>query len=522
MTPTVVPDAAELERRHATVGRIDVHVQNIFDLDDPREDHLLYRAANHLRFSTRASVVRSQLLFGSGDAFSARSLAETERILRSRRYLNDAWVVPVAYDEASNVVDVAVTVRDVWTLNPGVSLGRSGGRNRSKVQIEESNLFGRGSKITLSRSRDVDRISTELSYAEPSVRGSWWQLGLEYADNSDGRVRSLSIVRPFYALDTRYAVGATGYDGASRVARYSSGQIADQFNERHRLDQAYYGWSDGLIEGVTRRWFAGLRYDQAQFTPAPGVAPPTTLPADRQLAYPWVGWQLTEDRYQKSENVDLIGRTEDLYLGRTLYAELGYSNTAFGGRGRSFIANLNALNGWQVGERQQLFVSAALGARVDEGVASNVQLTAAARYFAYLSHSRVFYASLAGAATRRLDGDQQLLLGGDSGLRGYPIRFQGGSSSALLTLEERVFTPWFPLRLVRVGAAVFFDAGRTWGRDYLGAQPLGLLKDVGIGLRLGNNRSGLGNVLHIDLSYALDAPPGIKRLQISFETKDRF
>ena len=89
-------------------------------------------------------------------------------------------------------------------------------------------------------------------------------------------------------------------------------------------------------------------------------------------------------------------------------------------------------------------------------------------------------------------------------------------------LEHRVFTPWFPFRLVRVGAAVFFDAGRTWGRDYAGAMPLGVLKAAGIGLRLGNVRSGLGNVLHIDLSYAMDAPAGTKRLQVTVETKSRF
>jgi hypothetical protein len=49
-----------------------------------------------------------------------------------------------------------------------------------------------------------------------------------------------------------------------------------------------------------------------------------------------------------------------------------------------------------------------------------------------------------------------------------------------------------------------------------------MLKDVGIGLRLGNVRSGLGNMLHIDLSYAFDAPPGIKRTQVTVETKSRF
>jgi outer membrane protein assembly factor BamA len=517
-----VPEAAELEHRGATIGRIDVFVQNIFDLTDPREDKALYRLANHLHYETRERTVRAQLLFAPGEPVSVQRFEETERILRSHRYLSEAWVVPVGYDAAHNTVDVAVTVRDVWTLNPSVSLGRAGGQNRSQFQLEEGNLFGGGSKVAVAHSHDVDRSSTMFSYFDPNLHRSWWQLGLQYADNSDGRVKSLGLVEPFYALDTRNSYGLNLYDGTSHVSRYSNGAVADQFEAHHRQHQAYYGWSDGLVRGWTERWYAGVRYDEASFAPRTDAPPPLSLPADHRLAYPWLGWQLVENRYEKTENLDLIGRTEDLYVGRSLYAELGYSSDAFGGRGRSLLPQLAALDAWHFGPTRQLFLSAALAGRLDDGAARNVSLTSTARYFDRLTPHQLFYASLSGTATRRLDADQQLLLGGDSGLRGYPIRFQGGTASALLTLEHRVFTDWFPLRLVRVGGAVFFDAGRTWGRDFAGAVPLGLLKDIGLGIRFGNVRSGLGNVVHVDLSYALDAPPGIKRFQVTVQTLDRF
>jgi hemolysin activation/secretion protein len=169
-----------------------------------------------------------------------------------------------------------------------------------------------------------------------------------------------------------------------------------------------------------------------------------------------------------------------------------------------------------------MFASAAFAGRLDEGTAQNVSATGAVRFYDRLTPHQLFYALLTGTATHRLDEEKQVLLGGDTGLRGYPLRFQGGVSSALLTLEHRVYTDWYPLRLVRLGGAVFFDAGRTWGHDYAGAAPLGLLKDVGLGLRLGNVRSGLGSVLHVDVSYALNAPPGITRYQVTVQTQDKF
>jgi hypothetical protein len=73
------------------------------------------------------------------------------------------------------------------------------------------------------------------------------------------------------------------------------------------------------------------------------------------------------------------------------------------------------------------------------------------------------YASIAGDVVHALDPDQQITLGGDNGLRGYPLRYQTGDARLLLTVEQRVFTDWYPLRLTRVGAAAFYDVGRAWG-----------------------------------------------------------
>ena len=65
--------------------------------------------------------------------------------------------------------------------------------------------------------------------------------------------------------------------------------------------------------------------------------------------------------------------------------------------------------------------------------------------------------------------------------------------------------------------------GRTWGDSAFGpTENLGLLKDVGFGLRLGSTRSALGNVLHIDIAFPLDGPSSIDRVQLLIRTKSSF
>jgi outer membrane protein assembly factor BamA len=113
-------------------------------------------------------------------------------------------------------------------------------------------------------------------------------------------------------------------------------------------------------------------------------------------------------------------------------------------------------------------------------------------------------------------------LGGDNGLRGYPLRYEAGTSRGLLTVEQRVFTDWYPFRLVRVGGALFTDVGRTWGSGVVGNSDPGLLSDAGFGIRLGNARSGLGNVLHIDFAFPLKNVPGNHPFQLLVQTMQSF
>jgi Omp85 superfamily domain len=111
--------------------------------------------------------------------------------------------------------------------------------------------------------------------------------------------------------------------------------------------------------------------------------------------------------------------------------------------------------------------------RVNGGDLENGIMDASLHYYVEQSKNWLFYATFLGTKGWRLDLDNQILLGGDNGLRGYPLRYQDGTERAQATVEQRYFTDWYPFRLVRVGGAVFFDAGRVWGNAPLAAPNLG-------------------------------------------------
>jgi hemolysin activation/secretion protein len=132
------------------------------------------------------------------------------------------------------------------------------------------------------------------------------------------------------------------------------------------------------------------------------------------------------------------------------------------------------------------------------------------------------YIGLTGTYGHNLDLDQYLVLGGDTGLRGYPLKFQTGDKRAVITVEQRYFTDWYPFRLFHVGGAAFFDVGRTWGNSPVAAADDQLLKNVGVGLRIAGSRSGLGRMIHIDVAVPLDDAEGIDGVQFLVSTRKGF
>lgn len=513
-----VPADAELEKRGARIGHIEILVDEIFEnttsLSAP------YRVANGLHISTRDQTVRQQLLFRSGEPFHRRVLDETARILRGQRYLNEAAVIPVRYND-DNTVDVQVRVHDVWTLSPGISFGRKGGENSTRVKFEDENFLGLGKRITLDRSSDVDRTAWRLSYVDPHLFGSWWTLSTAYSSMSDGTEQALALSRPFYALDSHWSANLGVSDEDSSISRYSLGKRVERFDMQERQFEVGGGISAGLHDGWTVRYLGGFRYDDRMFAQRENE-PNVAIPDDRKLAYPWVGIEILEDNYLSTRNLDQIGRTEDVYLGRSARLEVGLASTVFGSTRDAFIVNGTLQSGADLDHERYLINSLGWHGRLEGGELTDAVLDANSRFYLRQSERRVFFASATASLSSNLDPEKQLLLGGDNGLRGYPLRYQAGTANALVTLEERFYSSWQPLKLFNVGAAVFFDAGRAWGRDEHAAAPSGWLKDVGVGLRLGNARSGLGNVLHIDLAMPLDRTNDIDSLQFLIETRKSF
>lgn len=508
-----------LEEIDAVLGDILISNNDIFDVSDPRESGLLYRVANALHIQTQEQVIRRQLLLHTGDAYSRDTIAETERLLRSNRYIQTAEIRPIRLEDGA--VDLEVLTEDTWTLSPEVSFSYKGGASTGGFRIEESNLLGTGSDIKVGYKSKIERDQAYFGFRDGQLGASRMQLDLWAARADDGSSYRLSLQQPFYALDAHRAGGAyiERFDQVDPL--YQLGSIYDEVHHAARRAEVFYGWSEGLVDGRVSRLKLGLGYDAHRFAGAGDTPRPPDAPPDRRDVYPFVAWESLENRYEEIHNADNIARVEDRYVGTRLAARLGYAGTVLGSDEAAWLYALDAQRSLKL-FGNTLMLHGGLRGRLASRAPDSYRVETAARLYHRQSPGRLLYAELSGTLAEQADPNEQVTLGGDNGLRGYPLRYQAGKAVALFTLEQRFYTDWYPFRLFRVGAAAFVDVGRAW--DVYGAPEadLGLLRDVGVGLRIGSPRSSRGTMLHIDVAYPLDGPQEIRHAQLVIETGTSF
>lgn len=518
--PTPLPTFTELEAAGAKVGEIRVRTREIFDTTDPEEDKALFHWANALHVRTRVGVIERALLFKTGEPVSARLIDETERLLRSTRYLQDVLIRPAQVHDG--VVDIDVETRDTWTLDPGLSVSHSGGSTSSGLRLRDFNFLGTGVGLSLGRSKNVDRTSTEFQFLNDRAFGGETSLGFTLANNSDGRRETATIAHPFYALDTPWAAGLTLSRDDRLDSVYNAGAIANQYRHRRSVADAFGGWSTGRVDGWVQRYSIGLRRQFDSFALEPGAVPPSMLPADERWVGPYVRYELIEDRFQKVVNRNQIARPEYFALGLASSVQLGRAAPSFGSSSGAWWYSASLSRGFEPAAQHTVLASTSIEGQYIDDRLRRQRLGGLVQYYVPQSPSWLFFASFAGDRLKNPDPADALVLGGEDGLRGYPLRYQSGERRALLTLEERYYSDVYVWRLFRLGGAAYFDTGRAWGGPTVNPVQPGWLNSVGFGLRIFSVRAAFSNVLHVDLAFPLDPDSQVKRTQFLIKTRASF
>jgi outer membrane protein assembly factor BamA len=504
------------------IQKITINNQDVFDLNITEENNPLYRMLNKIHVNTRKDVIRSQLLFQSGDTYSKRIADETERLLRANRYLTNADIEVIPRN--SQNIDLKVNTQDAWTLNPGFSFGRGGGHNKTSISLREYNFLGSGTRIGLRYKSDIDRDSTTFQLSDNNLIGSRYSLIFDFANNSDGNKYLFNLKKPFYSLNTTDSHGISVANQTSIESLYSLGAVDGQFTYSSKNLDVYKAFSNGLNSGWAKRYLVGLTLDDNEYS-TNSISNPldsALLSGRRRHSYPYLGIEFVEDNFIEEKNFDNIGLVEDRHIGSKIHAKIGYASKNIDATSNAWFVEAGYNNSLIAVKDKSLLFTSLLTGRFEKDQKNSIKLNINTRYDVRLSTKRLMHLEMDAIIGQNLDINNRPYLGGDNKLRGYPARYQTGNSRIVFTIEQRYFTDWYPFRIARIGGAIFMDIGKTWDDNNFKTPQMGWLKNAGFGLRIANSRSEVGRVLHIDIAYPLDGSSDLDKLQLLIDAKKGF
>ncbi|WP_031569811.1 hypothetical protein [Rheinheimera texasensis] len=563
---------ATTDERRIRVGQIHIRTEPIFVED--ADAIWLHHFANWAHVTTRPDTVGRELPFAIGEEISVSDLAEAERLLRDKSYLHDAKVRLSPTCNADQSYDVVVETSDNWSLLPSFGLGRSGGQNKYAFGFKEDNFLGFGVRTSVKYQSDAQRSGYEfklempLSLVTGSAGSDWFAhsyLTAEWTNNDDGHVQQLQLEKPFYQDDSRWMYRTEWLSDLQQTQVFHNGALENIFETDHRRVDLSAGMLWSYQDRASTRLLAGVLSEDWRFAPAL-LQPTLALPQDRSWAYPWVGVEYKQHDYRVLQDILFIDRAEDINLGwhhslkagvqsNKLQADtslgyrlIGHSSKGFGDRQHLVLleGGFDFIDGLQGGDLREWRFQA--------------------EDFYQLNRDFTWYNKAELTRRNRNFADLPLELGGDSGLRGYPLQYQHGISKTVLTSELR----WYPrinlYKMLDLGFVAFADLGRVNGGSVADpaqlnptaiaarfALPLGIdmitpmsppppmdaiyrsnsdllrqnltdrwLGSVGVGMRIYSSKSSNNHVVHIDLSTPMTSAPGVDSWEIELNVSNRF
>ncbi len=498
------------------VGSIEIEAGNVFDPRNPKERGLIHRTSNAFHKVTASSVIRRQLVFKSGDVFDFEKLLESERLLRKNRYITRAVAIPV--ERCGNAVNVRVVTSDSWSLVSGFSFGRAGGVNKSSLDFREGNLFGRGKLVEFKFKKGIERDANLFRYVDPQLFGTRKKLKLQLQDNSDGNVKHFHLSKPFYSLESKSAWNVILDDSVRQEPLYLNGEINREITIDQQSLDINFGRRVSFTDRTLQRIIAGWTLSTNTFDPTSGFADNIEI-LDRNYSMPYLEFSWMKERYVQKTNYRTMGSIEDVTLGTGLNTRLGFSSKAFGASDNLLVYKTQLKHTRQIGKSTLGLFSIIYSGELGRSINNNAILEASAEWFITQSNRRKLYFSTHMALGDNLYADRQLVLGGDTGLRGYPLRFQSGDNVLRVSAEQRWYFDYYPWRVAKLGAAVFADAGTAWGET---GNDLKIISNLGLGLRLIPTRQSSGKIMHLDIAFPLDQANEISSVQILLKTRKEF
>lgn len=452
-----------------------------------RNQNFFYRAGNNMHIKTQRLTIRNLLLIKKNEPFDSLLVSESERLIRSQKYVHEVSFRVEPLGIGTDSVDIYIRELDIWSIIPAVAITPG----RFTLDLTDRNFLGLGHEFQGADSwyHSIGSNAFFSSYTIPNIRNSYINARVHYeTDEYKNFGRSVAVERPFFSPVAKWAAGlilSQNYKKDSINFR-QSGNVP--FDVKFNL---YDYWA-----GSARRIFKGNTADQrttnlilsARFIQINYLQKPEPL-YDSLRVFTNENFYLgaigiSTRNYVQDKYIFNYGNTEDVPIGKVYALTFGYQEK--NSTGRLYLGARYSLGGYyRLGYISSNFEYGTFfrSSRPEQGVFS-----AGLNYFTGLFelgnwNIRQFVKSIVTYGIRRLP-NEHLNINNENGIRGFNPSMLWGTNKFVLTLQTQTYCPWNILGF-RFGPYIIYSMGMLGNADS-GFKKSRVYSQFGFGLLIKN------------------------------------
>ena len=467
------------------------------------------RVGNKIHLKSKELTIWNLLLIRKNTPLDSLLMKESERLIRSQRYIRRVAITPHQISTTSDSVDVTVRVVDSWTLVPDFAASPS----RYTAKITERNFLGFGHQVENTYRRDMNRKDGAYSvkYTIPNIMNTYIKTALTYdIDLDNNHWKNIDIERPFFSPYARWAAGVfVGTISKRDSLPNLSGQLDIQPFSTSTND-IWGGHALRIVAGRsedarTTNLITTARFYRVNYRDKPdAIHDPEEFYSDEILVLTGIGVssrQFVEDKYLFD-----YGTTEDVPTGTALGITGGFQKK--NGERRPYFG-LRASTGTYFGYG---YISTNLeyGSFFNGNRSQQGAISLQTNYFTKLLELgtwkvRQFAKAQVVIGNDRISspGDYLTLNEDRQGIAGFNTRNLYGTKKWLIALQTQSYSPWNAWGF-RLNPYLNFTTGML-GTAERGFSNSKLYSQVGVGVIISNDYL-VFNTFQISFSYFPSIP----------------
>lgn len=407
--------------------------------------NIITKTGNKFHVKTRPSTIRNLLLIRKNQLFDSLLFKESERLVRSRKYIIDVSFFVVATAKKSDSVDVYIRELDNWSIIPKIETSF----NELYFNLTDKNFLGLGHEFqnVFTRNYTGGYNTFNTNYTIPNIRNTFINTTLHYGfDGHNNFNRSITIDRPFFSP---FAEWAGGVNFAQLFRRDSIWKGYPHFvPQRIKLNEQDYwvGKATQIFDGNTEndrttKFISALRYLRIRYPEKPIEAFDSLHIFSNEDFY-LAGIAIATRKYVQDKFIFNYGITEDVPVGKVYGLTFGYQEKNNTGRlyvgARISIGNYYP---WGYLSSNYEFGTFFRASRTEQGIFS-----LGVTYFTELAEIgkwkfRQFVKPQFTIGINRFSSDS-LTINDRHGLDGFYSSELSGTNRLLFTLQTQSYAPW--------------------------------------------------------------------------------